>query len=490
MIPLIPDLNLLVRLVAYPKIWAMFSQQYQVPAWELQLQGLIARNSANREASLTTASCDFPKPHPHPNQQRDIPNTVSPTNAQLKSTSRDANKQPRTDRALSLVNEEIKKQGNVLDIVRGQIAAFSSEFSSNRLVAESIDAKMSSHGRLLKRLQSEENSAKMRLKAAASEITILQREQSETKELTASLFRQMQQELSDLKANVQILRDDNALMKEQLDAVGVTTNEQSGSSGAQPLPSSSSVTLNDRIKAIVAAEVAIHSSEIERATAQSIQEFESGDQSAVISRDMDALEQRVTSAMNNALEIVENELAQAKVKGNPKESGELAQLAKDLQNDLSERMDCLYVRREEVQNMIAKEKASERLCRAEMRQKILEEQMYEQSSATISADPLCSTHGKNDLLFGDTERNLAEEISCESMSDSSAGIAPLSTIGTPHQFDIGNNDQTPITSRSHEKRASQEEGTIHQAPEWLHGAVIEELKDKFSHEKDHRDVTN
>ena len=462
----------------------MLSQQYQVPDWELQLQGLIARNSTIREASPTTPSCHFSQPHPH--QHWDMPNTVSPTSAsQLKPESLEGSKQQsRTDRALSMVRKEVEKQGNVMDIVRGQLAAFSNEFSSNRLTAESFDAKISSHGRLLKSLQSEENTTKMRLKAVASDITILQRQQSETKELTASLFCQMQQELSDLKANVQVLRDDNALMKEQLDAVGVN----------QPFSCSPIVTLNDRIKTIVAAAVATHSSELERATAQSIQKLESDakDQSDIISKDMDALERRVTSAVDK---IVNNDITihLSQAKESSKESETLFQLANDLQNDVSERMDSLYMydRRDELQTMIAKEKASERLCRLERRQNIIEEQLYEQSSATISAGPLCSTHDKNDL-FGDAEQNWVEEMPSENMSNSSAGHDPLlvSAAETPNQFFLRKSNQAPITSRSnsHKKRASQEEGAVHQAPEWLHGAVIEELKNKFTHEKEHRDT--
>ena len=447
------------------------SQQYQVPDWELQLQGLIARNSTIREASPTTPSCHFSQPHSH--QHWDMQNTVSPTSAsQLKPKSLEGSKQQsRADRALSMVRKEVEKQGNVMDIMRGQLAAFSNEFSSNRLTAENFDEKISSHGRLLKSLQSEENSTKMRLKAAASEITILQRQQSETKELTASLFRQMQQELSDLKANIQDLRDENTLMKEQLDAVGVN----------QPFSCSPSVTLNDRIKTIVAAAVATHSSELERATAQSIQKLESDakDQSDIISKDMDALERRVTSAVDNALEIVNNDITihLSQAKESSKESEKLVQLANDLQNVVSDRMDSLYVRRDEVQNMIAREKASERLCRLERRQNIIEKHLYE-------------THDKNDLC-GDAEQNLVEEMPSENMSHASAGQAPLrvSAAETLNQFVLRKSDQAPITSRSNSlKRASQEEGAVHQAPEWLHGAVIEELKNKFTHEKEHRDT--
>ena len=194
----------------------MLSQQYQVPDWELQLQGLIARNSTIREASPTTPMPLFSQPYPH--QHWDMPNTVSPTSAsQLKPNLLEGSKQQsRTDRALSMVRKEVEKQGNAMDIVRGQFAAFSNEFSSNRLTASS------------------------------------------------------------------------------------------------------------------------------------------------------------------------------------KES-ELVQLANDLQNDVFDRMDSLYVRRDEIQNVIAKEKASDRLCRLERRQNIIEEQLYEQSSATTSAGPLCSTHDKNEI---------------------------------------------------------------------------------------------
>lgn len=454
-----------------------------MPDWELQLKGLIARNSTIREASPTTPSCHFSQPHPH--QHWDMPNTVSPTSAsQLKPTFQSSKQQTRTDRALSMVREEVKKQGNVLDIVRGQFAAFSNEFSSNRLAAETIDAKMSSLGHLLKSLQTEEGTTKMRLKAAASEITILQRQQSETKEFNASLFRQMQKELSDLKANVQVLRDENALMKEQLDAVGVH----------QPLPCSPSVTLNDRIKTIVAAAVGSHSSELERATAQSIQAFESINKkhNAAISQDMDALERRVTSAVDNTLEIVNNNIILSQAKENPKESETMAQLANDLQNDLSDWTDSVYVRRDEMQNMFAKEKASGSLCRLERGQNIIEEQLYEQSSATISAGPLCSTHDKNDLFIGDEEQNLVEEMPSESMSDSSADMGFPTTDIAPLSFIERSNNQASIasTSRVQIPTSPRKEGAIHQAPEWLHGAVIEELKNKFSHEKEHRDVTN
>ena len=432
----------------------MFSQQYQVPDWELQLQGLIARNSTIREASPTSTSCHFSQPHPH--QHWDMPNAVSPTSAsQLKSMSQSSKQQSRTDRTLSMVREEVKRQGNVLDIVRGQFAAFSDEFNSNRLAAETIDAKMSSLGHLLKSLQTEESTTKMHLKAAASEITILQRQQSETKELTASLFRQMQQELSDLKANVQVLRDENALMKEQLDAVGVN----------QPIACSPSVTLNDRIETIVAAAVATHSSELERATTQTIQAFESNNmkQNAAIAKSMDALEQRLTAVVDNALDIVNKDIIHlSQAKESTKENETMAQL----ENDLSDRMDSLYGR-----------------------QNILDEQMYERSSATKSVDPLCSTHDANDLLSGDGEQNLAEEMPSKSMSDSSADHVVVTTDIAPLSFIERSNNLASINSTSLEQAPSPRKGgAIHQAPEWLHGAVIEELKNKFTQEQEHRDT--
>ena len=450
MIPTVRYPNLLVRLVAI--IAPMFSQQYQVPDWELQLQGLIARNSTIREASPTSTSCHFSQPHPH--QHWDMPNAVSPTSAsQLKPMSQSSKQQSRTDRTLSIVREEVKRQGNVLDIVRGQFSAFSDEFNSNRLAAETIDAKMSSLGHLLKSLQTEESTTKMHLKAAASEITILQRQQSETKELTASLFRQMQQELSDLKANVQVLRDENALMKEQLDAVGVN----------QPIACSPSVTLNDRIETIVAAAVATHSSELERATTQTIQAFESNNmkQNAAIAKSMDALEQRLTAVVDNALDIVNKDIIHlSRARESTKQNETMEHLQNDLQNDLSDQM-----------------------------QNILEEQMYERSSATKSADPLSSTHDANDLLSGDGEQNLAEEMPSKSMSDSSADHVVVTTDIAPLSFIERSNNLASINSTSLEQAPSPRKGgAIHQAPEWLHGAVIEELKNKFTQEQQHRDT--
>ena len=392
----------------------MFSQQYQVPDWELQLQGLIARNSAIRETGPIRESTHyFPRPHPHPNQQAHqdkskttntaIITSCSPTTAQLSSKSQRSQQQAKVDRALSLVKEDIKKQGNVLDIVRGQLSALSNEINSNRLAFEGVDAKMSSHGRLIKNIQSKEMTTEMRLKALASEINILQRQKNETNQSTTHLIRQMQQELSDLKADVKVLRDENALIKEQLTAVGVN-------GGSRPLPSFPCPTLNDRIKTIVATAVAIHSTEIEKAAEQSIEKLQS-----------------------------------------------------------------LYVRRDEVQNMIKNGQivqeqehdfasTSERICRLEVRQNIVEEQLYEQSSATMSADPLHST-GQN-----------GTEIPDETICDSSVGSVVATAVGIAPSLINKKPIQDSVTSK--------DEGTFQQAPEWLHCAVIEELKCKFTNEKE------
>ena len=418
----------------------MFSQQYQVPDWELQLQGLITRNSAIRETGPIRESTHyFPRPHPHPNQQahQDKSKTTNtaiitsciPTTAQLSSKSQRSQQQAKVDRALSLVKEDIKKQGNVLDIVRGQLSAFSNEINSNRLAFEGVDAKMSSHGRLIKNIQSKEMTTEMRLKALASEINILQRQKNETNQSTTHLIRQMQQELSDLKADVKVLRDENALIKEQLSAVGVN-------GGSRPLPSFPCPTLNDRIKTIVATAVAIHSTEIEKAAEQSIEKLQS-----------------------------------------------------------------LYVRRDEVQNMIKNGQivqeqehdfasTSERICRLEVRQNIVEEQLHEQSSATMmSADPLHSSHGGRNAslrgLLGQNGTKIPDET--ETICDSSVSSAVATAVGIAPPLIIEkpiDNDQDSVTSRSHKKQASQDEGTFQQAPEWLHCAVIEELKCKFTNEKE------
>lgn len=459
----------------------MFSQ-YEVPEWEAQLQGLIARNSALRDpGTITESRCRYPRPYPYPHPH---PNIIAP--AEQKPSSQSS--QERADRSLSLVKEQIKKQGNVLDIVRGQLATFSNEFKSNRLAVEGLGAQVSSQGRLLKSLQNEENAKTMRLKALASDSSIHRRKQGETNDSTANLVRQMQQELSDLRADVKVLRDENVRIKEELDAVGVNVAESNSLSTS--MPSSPCPSLSDRIKRIVAA--VVRSLETKQATVQSIQELESvtREQKAVTSRDMDDLENRLSSAMNNALESVNNEIIHLTAKSNGGPNVASAKLKYEIQNVLCDKIDDLYVRRDEVQNMIEKEKASrerccvaeedyfttgERICRLERRQNILEEQLYEQSSSTTSLD--------NNLLLGDVQPK-STEIPCENISDSSASKSLVQSQANRHLNSIFPNvpttDVASLSTAGKDEHASRDQGAIQQAPEWVHSAVIEELKSKFT----------
>ena len=452
----------------------MFSQ-YEVPEWEAQLQGLIARNSALRDpGTITESRCRYPRPYPYPHPH---PKIIAP--AEQKPSSQSS--QERADSSLSLVKEQIKKQGNVLDIVRGQLATFSNEFKSNRLAVEGLGAQVSSQGRLLKSLQNDENAKTMRLKALASDSSIHRRKQGETNDSTANLVRQMQQELSDLRADVKVLRDENVRIKEELDAVGVNVAESNSLSTS--MPSSPCPSLNDRIKRIVAA--VVRSLETKQATVQSIQELES-----VTSRDMDDLENRLTSAMNNALESVNNEIIHLTAKSNGGPNVASAKLKYEIQNVLCDKIDDLYVRRDEVQNMIEKEKASrerccvaeedyfttsERICRLERRQNILEEQLYEQSSSTTSLD--------NNLLLGDVQPK-STEIPCENISDSSASKSLVQSQANRHLNSILPNvpttDVASLSTAGKDEHASRDQGAIQQAPEWVHSAVIEELKSKFT----------
>ena len=162
----------------------------------------------------------------------------------------------------------------------------------------------------------------------------------------------------------------------------------------------------------------------------------------------------------------------------------------EIQNVLCDKIDDLYVRRDEVQNMIEKEKASrerccvaeedyfttsERICRLERRQNILEEQLYEQSSSTTSLD--------NNLLLGDVQPK-STEIPCENISDSSASKSLVQSQANRHLNSILPNvpttDVASLSTAGKDEHASRDQGAIQQAPEWVHSAVIEELKSKFT----------
>lgn len=271
----------------------------QIPEWETQLAGLIARNSASREPGATTLECRHPYPYPrHPDRLDTSTAIIIPACTSRRLEARGQINADRTSRSLSSVEKQIKKQENVLDIVRGQLSAFSNEFASQRRAVEDMGAETSSQARLLKSLHADEKTTKMCLKAAATEINVVQRQQEEANDSTAKMFRQMQRELSELRADVQVLRDENAVMRKQLNAVGV--NIAKGSARPRPRsPCSSPESHNDRIKRIVAAAV-------NEETNHSIRELQSRvystveEQKAIASRDMKELEYRFALAIDNA----------------------------------------------------------------------------------------------------------------------------------------------------------------------------------------------
>ena len=451
--------------------------QYQpVPEWETQLAGLVARNSASRGPGTTALALRCRHPYPrHPDHRLDTRSTADISPASTKP-------QPQSP---SSVKEQIKKQANVLDIVRGQLSVFSNEIASQHRALEGMGAEISSQGRLLKSHHTEEKTTKMRLNAAASEINILQRQQKEANDSTANILLQMQQELSELRADVKVLQNENAMMRKELNNVGVNIAE----GNCAQSPCSSPTSLNDRIKAIVAAAVTIHSSEVDKTSRdlQSCMYSAIEEQKAVASRDMKELEHRFALAVDDALSEAIVGIRH-----------ELAQYKDDLQPELTNKND---VDEEDITTGII----NERICKLETRQNlVVEEQLYEQSSATLAADSSFLDDNNNNrslLSMGRVPPVQSTDIHAhdENSSDASAGCL-IQQLQSKHQLDneilqyITTADAPSLTAVGEENDVDSDisvvsgevrvKNTIQQAPEWLHSAVVEELKMKFLHQND------
>ena len=446
-------------------------QYQQVSEWETELAGLVARNSASRGPGTTALALRCRHPYPrHPDHRLDTRSTAVISPASTKP-------QPQSP---SSVKEQIKKQANVLDIVRGQLSVFSNEIASQHRALEGMGAEISSQGRLLKSRHAEEKTTKMRLNAAASEINILQHQQKEANDSTANILLQMQRELSELRADVKFLKKENAMMRKQLDNVGVTIAE------GNCAPTS----LNDRIKTIVAAAVTIHSSDMDKATNQSIQDLQSRiysaieEQKAVASRDTKELEHRFALAVDDALSEAIVGIRE-----------ELAQYKDDLQPELTNKND---VDEGDITTGII----NERICKLETRQNLVEEQLYEQSSATLTADSSFLQGKNNNLLSMDRVPQVqSTDIHAhdKNSSDASTGCL-IQQLQSKRQLDdeilqyITTADAPSLTTVGEENDVDSDisvvgggvrvKNTIQQAPEWLHSAVVEELKMKFLHQND------
>lgn len=452
-------------------------QYQQVSEWETQLAGLVARNSASRGPGTTALALRCRHPYPrHPDHRLDTRSTavISPASTRP---------EPQSP---SSVKEQIKKQANVLDIVRGQLSVFSNEIASQHRALEGMGAEISSQGRLLKSRHTEEKTTKMRLNAAASEITILQRQQKEANDSTANILLQMQRELSELRADVKVLKKENAMMRKQLDNVGVNIAE----GNCARSPCSSPTSLNDRIKTIVAAAVTIHSSEMDKATNQSIRDLQSRIYSAieeqrdVASRDTKELEHRFALAVDDALSEAIVGIRE-----------ELAPYKDDLQPELKNDVD---------EGDITTGIINERICKLETRQNLVEEQLYEQTSATLTADSffLQGNNNSHSLLSMDRVPQVqSTDIHAhdENSSDASTGCL-IQQLQSKRQLDdeilqyITTADAPSLTTVGEENDVDSDisvvggevrvKNTIQQAPEWLHSAVVEELKMKFLHQND------
>ena len=446
-------------------------QYQQVSEWETQLAGLVARNSASRGPGTTALALRCRHPYPrHPDHRLDTRSTAVISPASTKP-------EPQSP---SSVKEQIKKQANVLDIVRGQLSVFSNEIASQHRVLEGMGAEISSQGRLLKSRHTEEKTTKMRLNAAASEITILQRQQKEANDSTANILLQMQRELSELRTDVKVLKQENAMMRKQLDNVGVNIAE----GNCARSPCSSPTSLNDRIKTIVAAAVTIHSSEMDKATNQSIRDLQSRIYSAieeqrdVASRDTKELEHRFALAVDDALSEAIVGIRE-----------ELAPYKDDLQPELKNDVD---------EGDITTGIINERICKLETRQNLVEEQLYEQTSATLTADSFflqallsmdrvpqvqsTDIHAHDENSSDASTGCLIQQLQSKRQLDDEI-LQYITTADAPSLTTVGeeNDVDSDISVVGGEVRVK---NTIQQAPEWLHSAVVEELKMKFLHQND------
>lgn len=232
-----------------------YSNIGQVADWERQLAALIARNNTNTGSEAATGMQN-PRPLSHDsNHQSELSNRSGAATRPVPKVVEDDLSSRIQTKATATVRTMLTPIDRSLDILRGQISSTSGDCKKQQASLESIGTTISSHGRLLKTLQRDQDHLGSRLTATASDVVLLQRRQGEEfgamMDRVSSAMSHMQSELLSLRSDVKKLREENKSMRQELDSIGIS----GGGLGS---------TINDRVKSIVAHAVAIQSAGVEK----------------------------------------------------------------------------------------------------------------------------------------------------------------------------------------------------------------------------------